>query len=430
MLEVGFGQATITPPIGTPLGGYENRSFHAIGIHDDLRARCMLFKDTETEMHVAIIICDLLWVHYAFTDRIKAIIEEITRGVVKKENIIISAIHTHSSQRIEGGLDFYYKPVKKKHDPDQGWYVSEALPYLQRVIASSVLGAMHDLHSATILHNLGTSDTGFNRRTGDDAAKIVDQDLLAAACLENGRKLDGPNIRAIFYNLANHCVGLGGENYYISADWPYFTAEMLRSEYKLGWQASIIFGQGTAGNTNPYNCIFDEEVREIRDCENIGRQVAADVIKTLREESLSTLVIDGEPCSISVKHKTIQVEVTDPDKIELFRQFDLAFLGVTEIDGKFCMEIRITMITINNMVIVGVPGELFGEFGVEIKKIIRARKQYYQPVVLELTDGSIGYILTRDSYTNGKGYEASLSGSPETGYKILEAIEELATFLD
>ena len=428
-LTCGFGMATITPPLGTPLGGYENRKFHALGIHDDLRARCMLFQDTETSMHVAIIICDLLWVHYSFTDGIKAIIEDITRGVVKKENIIISAIHTHSSQRIEGGLDFYYKPVKKKNDPDQGWYVSHALPYLQRVIASSVIDALHNLHPATIVYNLGTTETGHNRRYGDDAASIVDRELLVAAFLEAGSEVNGSNIRAIFYNLANHCVGMGEGNYLISADWPYFTAELLKAEYKLDWRASIIFGQGTAGNTNPYNCIFNQEVREIRDCEEIGQKVAADVSKVLRAESLKPLVTGGEPCSIAVKSKTIHVEVTDPAKIEFYRQFDLSFIGVVELDGILQLEIRITMIKINNMVIIGVPGEPFGEFGVEMKKIIRDHDFELVPVVLELTDGSIGYITTRDSYYNGKGYEASLAGSAETGYQMIDAIKELANDL-
>nr|MDO8114675.1 neutral/alkaline non-lysosomal ceramidase N-terminal domain-containing protein [Candidatus Sigynarchaeota archaeon] len=298
MLEVGFSQVTITPPLGTPLGGYENRKFHALGIHDDLRARCMLFKDTGTGVHVAVIVCDLLWVNYQFTDGVKAIIEEITRGAVKKDNIIIPAIHTHSSQRLEGGLDFYYKPIKKKNDIDQGWYLEHGIPYLQRVIASGVYGALQNLKPATILCNVGTTDTGHNRRYGDEAAKVVDKELFAMAFLEGEGHLDGSNIRAVFYSLANHCVALGGENYFISADWPYFAAKVLEKALQLEWKAPVIFGQGASGNTNPYNCRFGQEEREIRDAENVGNQVAADVITTLREDRLKSVATKGEPCSI------------------------------------------------------------------------------------------------------------------------------------
>ncbi len=425
MLEAGFSQVTITPPLGTPLGGYENRKFHALGIHDDLRARCMLFYDTGTGIHAAVIICDLLWVNYGFTDGIKAIIEEITRGVVKAENVVISAIHTHSSQRLEAGLDFYYKPVKKRHDIDQGWYVKNGLPYLQRVIASSVYGALQDMKPLTVRYGTGTTDTGHNRRYGDEAAKVVDKEVLALAFLEADGKLEGPNIRALFYNLANHCVALGEENYLISADWPFFTAKLLARAFHLDWKAPVLFGQGAAGNTNPYNCRFGDEVREMRDAENVGNQVAADVLRAFREEGLKPISTRGEPASIQVLKKTIFVEVTDPLKIAFYKQFDLGFIGVVDMGGKLHIEIRISIIKINDLVLVAIPGEPFGEFGVSIKAAVREANKNNIPALLELADGAVAYITTRDSYYNKKGYEASLAGSAETGYEIVKAIEQM-----
>ncbi|MBN2153831.1 MAG: neutral/alkaline non-lysosomal ceramidase N-terminal domain-containing protein, partial [Candidatus Lokiarchaeota archaeon] len=412
-------------PLGTPLGGYENRKFHALGIHDDLRARCMLFHDTGTGIHAAVIICDLLWVNYGFTDGIKAIIEEITRGVVKADNVVVSAIHTHSSQRLESGLDFYYKPVKKKHDIDKGWYVKHGIPYLQRAVASSVYGALQDLSPATVKCMTGKTDAGHNRRYGDDAAKVVDDEVLALAFLEGEGRLVGRNIRALFYNVANHCVALGEENYLISADWPFFTGRMLARAFHLDWRAPVIFGQGAAGNTNPYNCKFGEEVREIQDAENVGNQVAADVIRTLREEWLKPIATRGEPASVKVLKKTVFVEVTDPPKVAFYKQFDLGFIGVVDRGGKLCIEIRISIVKINDLVLVAIPGEPFGEFGVAIKAAIREANASYVPAVLELSDGAVGYITTRDSYHNKKGYEASLAGSAETGYEIVKAIRSL-----
>nr|MDO8086165.1 neutral/alkaline non-lysosomal ceramidase N-terminal domain-containing protein [Candidatus Sigynarchaeum springense] len=425
MLEAGLSKVTITPPLGTPLGGYENRKFHAIGIHDDLYARCMLFHDTGKGIYAAIIVCDLLWVNYGFTDGVKAIIEEMTRGTVKAENVVISAIHTHSSQRLEAGLDFYYKPVKKKYDIDQGWYVKHGLPYLQRVIASSVYGALQDMKPLTLRYGIGKTDTGHNRRYGDDAARVVDRDVLALAFLNEEGKLEGKNIRALFYNLANHCVALGEENYLISADWPFFSANLLTRAFHLDRMAPVIFGQGAAGNTNPYNCKFGKEVREIRDAENIGNQVAADVIKAFREEDLKPIVTRGEPDSFQVLKKTIFVEVTDPLKIAFYKQFDLGFIGVVDKGGTLQIEIRITIIRINNLVFVAIPGEPFGEFGVAIKEAIREKDSKYVTAVLTLTDGAVAYITTRDSYYNKKGYEASLAGSAETGYEIVKAIKSM-----
>jgi len=303
--------------------------------------------------------------------------------------------------------------------------VKHGLPYLQRVIASSVYGAIQDMKPATIRYGNGTTDTGHNRRYGDEAAKVVDKEVLALAFLEAEGKLEGPNIRALFYNLANHCVALGEENYFISADWPFFTAELLTRAFHLDWKAPVVFGQGAAGNTNPYNCRFGEEVREIRDAENVGNQVAADVIRAFREEGLASISTRGEPATIKVLRKTIFVEVTDPLKIAFYKQFDLGFIGVVDRGGKLHIEIRISIIKINDLVFVAIPGEPFGEFGVAIKAAFREANKNLIPAVLELSDGAVAYITTRDSYYNKKGYEASLAGSAETGYEIVKAIKQM-----
>ena len=166
MLEVGFCKGTITPPIGTPLGGYEKRSHNSIGIYDDLYARCMLFHEPKSDIYIAIIVCDLLWVNYEFTDEVKRLVEEFTRGRVKAQNVVIHAIHTHSSQRIVGGLDFYYRPIRKKDNIDRGWYVNYAIPYLQRVIASTVWGALFDLKPTIVKVNFASTDDQANRTAG------------------------------------------------------------------------------------------------------------------------------------------------------------------------------------------------------------------------------------------------------------------------
>ncbi|MCP4760750.1 MAG: hypothetical protein GY870_03140 [archaeon] len=425
MLELGLSKVTITPPLGTPLGGYEDRRFNAIGIHDDIYARCMLFRDTDTDIHIALIVCELLWVNYGFTDEIKKMIEELTRGVVKAENVIIHAIHTHSSQRIIGGLDFYYKKIKKKHNIDKGWYVEKGVPYLQRVIASSVYGALQDLKPVIIKYNLGKTEAGFNRREGDEASKIVDQELFSLLFLKTDDKVVNTNIRGIFYNTAVHCVTLGQENYYISADWPFFTAQKLIKHYDLDWKTQIIFGQGTAGNTNPINCKFGNEVREINDAMEIGEQIADDVISSLTVENSNIIVTKDNKVDLQRLTKTISVKITEPDKIKMFKQLNLWWLGIEKQDDDINLSIRINLIKINNLIIVTIPGEPFGEFGVEIKKVIRSINNKFQPIVLELTDGAIGYITTRDSFYNAKGYEASLSGSAETGYEIINAVKDL-----
>ena len=47
-LKIGIAEVVITPPIGIALVGYVPRASHAIGIHDDLHARALVFSDGKT----------------------------------------------------------------------------------------------------------------------------------------------------------------------------------------------------------------------------------------------------------------------------------------------------------------------------------------------------------------------------------------------
>ncbi|MHA1518729.1 MAG: neutral/alkaline non-lysosomal ceramidase N-terminal domain-containing protein [Promethearchaeota archaeon] len=430
MLEVGFSRVTITPPLGTPLGGYENRKKNAQGIHDEVSARCMLFKDTATDLHIALIVCDLLWITEEIATDIGQIAEKLTRGIVKQENVILHAIHTHSSQRIVGGLDFFYKKVKKPHNIDKGWYVKHGVPYLKRVIAGSVYGALHNLQPTVIKANKTTTEVGHNRRYEDPASQIVDRDLISIVFLKEDGRIKGENVRAIFYNLANHCVALGEENYLISQDWPHYTNRILKSTFQLPWNSLLIFGQGTAGNINPWNCIFDQEVRERYEAERVGQQSAADVIRSLRNEDLSLIARPQDSDSVlKLVAKKIRVEITDPAKIEMFQGFNLTVMGYRVEENKHYLEIPLYLIRINSIVIACVPGEPFSEFGITIKKEIRDFNDKFLPLVLELTMGASGYIIPRDSYYKTKGYEESLAASAETGYEIVKAFKNMLTEL-
>ena len=425
MLEIGFGKATITPPLGTPLGGYENRKFNATGIHDDVYAHCILFRETQSDLTIVLIICDLLWVNYEFSDAIKLQVEEITQGRVKAKNVIIHANHVHSSQRIEGGLNFYYRRIKKPHNFDKGWYLKIGVPYLQRAIASSVYGALMDLKPAILKCGWSLTNVGFNRRENDIAAQEVDHELFGLIALKENDKLIPSNIRGIFYNLAVHCVALGQSNYLISADWPHWTSEKIRDQYHLPWNTHIIFGQGAAGNINPFNCKFGQEDRTLQDAAEVGYKVAHDLSQALKEDQLIRIVDPQNPCDLQHITQEIYVEVKDLKKSLLYRLLNLWFIGLIKQNGKLSLKIRIHLIKVNNLLIITTPGEPFGEFAIEIKKAVREHNPNFQPVFLELTDGAIAYITTRDSYYNGKGYEATLAGSPETGYEIVKTIKKI-----
>jgi len=81
------------------------------------------------------------------------------------------------------------------------------------------------------------------------------------------------------------------------------------------------------------------------------------------------------------------------------------------------------------MGIVGLPGEIFYEFGLEIKKRSRAK----HTLVIELANDSIGYVPGKIAFKQG-GYESSVGSTmyqPGTGEAMVnQAIRQLNKLFD
>src|SRR5262249_6046886 len=86
---------------------------------------------------------------------------------------------------------------------------------------------------------------------------------------------------------------------------------------------------------------------------------------------------------------------------------------------------EVQAIQLGDLVLVGVPGELFAALGLQIKQCAPAQ----HTIVLGYTNGNIGYIPTRAAYDKGGyeitsayrfyGYPAALA--PEAGELVVDA---------
>ena len=79
-------------------------------------------------------------------------------------------------------------------------------------------------------------------------------------------------------------------------------------------------------------------------------------------------------------------------------------IDYVEKNGKIFQEAQIQVIKINDVGIVGIPGEVFSELG---DRIIKSSKMKYT-FVAELANGSVGYLFPLEEYRKG-GYEMFLS---------------------
>lgn len=97
-LQAGAATSNITPPLGGGIvGGFA--PIPSQHVHDELHARCLVLDDGKTRL--ALVVCDVLGMHRAVSDEARRLIQE--RIGIPKENVLISATHTHSACSALGG---------------------------------------------------------------------------------------------------------------------------------------------------------------------------------------------------------------------------------------------------------------------------------------------------------------------------------------
>ncbi len=387
VLKAAMGSAVITPPVGLFQGGYGARKQHSIGIHDDLRARCVAFSDGS--VNAMAIIADLVFIPKAV---VKATRELIAKALpVNPDNVIMAATHTHSGpgpgRALKGfakGLDLYMS----------------ILPYHIAGLAYETFG---NVKECSIAAGRGESFTGHHRRTWDESTNYVDRELVVA-------RLQGGCSGALF-NIGTHAVKMSPENLWYSADFPGFAIGAL--EGLLGSGSRAMFFQAPCGNVNPWNQPFENPETTFDDCKQVGMMLAGDVASVIGK-------LDDHVNDLDVRAGAKQVKIpVEPGK------------GVNEMDPDDVVITKVQAITLGNLLsIVGVPGEMFSKFGRIIRDSVKTRYCIVQEITEnELVDQDmVSYVPTREAFgardeqhpTGGYEVMAAIP-NPETGYIIADA---------
>jgi hypothetical protein len=77
-VHAGVARATITPPVGATLVGYFARKGGSTSECDALYATALVLDDGQDR--VALLSCDLLWVHPSLVDEVRASVLEMHRA--------------------------------------------------------------------------------------------------------------------------------------------------------------------------------------------------------------------------------------------------------------------------------------------------------------------------------------------------------------
>ena len=421
MIKAGVGSWVISPSIGTSLAGY----FHdrvSTKVHDDLMAKAVVLDDGATR--VCFVVCDLCRVMRQEVEKARELIHNSTG--IPPENVWISATHTHTGPEAH----------PNKHVPiNQAW-----LGRLPQMIADAASRAAMSLRPVTLRLGEEYEDRiSFNRRfrmadgrvqfnPAKQDPNIIGPDGPIDPQI-NLLRIDGPDKQpvAIIANFALHVDVISGCE--ISADFPGEMSRIVSNMYPN--KPLVIFMQGTCGNINHRDTDNPEPQSGETEMLKIARVLAGKVMaaselsKPMESEKLAVstemLAIPYHSMTDALKERAVEIR-----RQEKPHEFDIAQairIEEYDLDGKTA-DVEVQAIRVGDTAFVGVEGEYFVEYGLNIKQW----SPFDQTFVGELANGSFGYIPTLDAFHPGT-YETmpilSATLEPAAGVKIANAAGQL-----
>jgi len=415
-LKIGIAEVNYTPAVGLDLvGNYRGDDYASRGIHDSLFAKALVASDSKGTK-AALLTIDICMLNKEPVEFMRNYIGSKTD--IKPENIMIMATHTHSG------------PPSDLNAPKAKEYLAKA--------ADAVIIANQRLKNTVL--SVGRSQENrisHNRRLKckDGTTHMCWEKLEPGFVIEPWGKIDPEVITisleqdgqptGVVVNFGCHATTLTGNNWLYSADYPGYLSESIRKV--KGKEYLPLFFNGCCGNVTQvdYRIGFPDTYQE---CQRIGYLLGVSAMEAMRNAELAAsdkIVISREMVpvkriSISDEQlewaKKIMVKVEKegmppiqadgiPDAV-----YAKSWIGMRN-DQDRVDSLEVMVIRLGDVAFVGLPGEMFNEFGVDIK----TQSPCKNTIVTGLTNDSREYFPTRESFTQGpEGFTPMITGYETT----------------
>lgn len=429
-LHVGAAATAITPPEGTPLAGYYSQRGTKT-VLDDIYSKAVVLQVGDTK--AALVVCDLISLPRHVVTEARRQIEAATG--IPGGHVMLSATHTHTGPVLarESSLDELVGATS-----DLGRRYTEKLPEL---IAKSVADANKKLSPARASAALGREEgASFNRRFHMKDGSVSWNPAKRHPDIVRPAGPIDPEVGVVYFdtpknapvatyvNFALHPDTVGGEG--VSADYPGVLAKLLGA-YR-GPDMVTVFANGCCGNLNHRDISWLDGQKGPAEAHRIGTLLAGSVLRTtphLKPMSADALRIKSEVVKLPLAaHTEAEVaaanevvrRVKEPatkfmDKVKAFRVLD-----VEGRKGK-PWEVEVQVIALGDVAWVSLPGEIFVELGLAIKK----GSPFAHTLIAELANGSIGYVPDKAAYPQGNYEVVSARCAEGSGELLVEAAGRL-----
>ncbi len=397
-------ETNITPPVGVWLAGFAGRSSGCIGIHDELHARALVLDDGLSL--ACIVSMDLVALDF---DLVEMIRDGISRKVgIPPERILLNCSHTHSGPgtrtfRTMGERDELYCNI------------------MARKLVGAVQQAADMLEPVNLRWGRAPVQIGINRRERRAEQTVIGQNPKGFVqpyvdVLRVDRE-DG-NPLAVLFAYATHPVVLGGQNLWVTADYPGAACDFLR---RVG-TGTPMFLQGCAGNINPVHT-----GATFAHARKLGEILGAAVVVA----SHLSEPVDGVPISGTLRTVQIPYVFPTPEEAQqhlrqaeeelrraeeegaslgalmwrrdMLRWAQDLVLAVERGEPK-TMPFEIQCLRLGDIRLLAFPAEMFVQYALDFERQSPAKPT----ITLGYSNGCWGYIPTAADYAIG-GYEVDVA---------------------
>ncbi len=398
-LSAGVAHVDITPPLelNAPLGGYgERMNRPAEGVHDRIYAKALVLSDGKQKF--ALVTADIV----GFPPPVKpALIESLKAEGWSKQQLMLLASHSHTSIEMNA-----INTANTFQVPQIGIFNQRVYEFLMPRLAQVVRDAEKSLVPVTIgTGSIELAGWNRNRRGGS----VVDSELTVTRI----DKLDGKPL-TVLVNFTAHPTFMNGEDMLFSGDWPGHLQRTLES--LIGEGVTAMYYNGAEGDQAPQSRPDSGESRWER-AERYGRDVGVMAFR----EWVKVKTRRDVPFAYHLELVPLPERTWHPDfKKTGGEEYGLDEKLLTEMLPKlFPAEAELVSVHVGELLIVGIPGEMAAELGLQIKAEAEQLSGAKHATIGGLADAWLSYILPEAEYTRG-GYETSVSFyGPKLGQAVV-----------
>ena len=438
MIRCAFYETEITPPIGSEMPGCYAEGRSSTGVLDRLYAKAVFFDDGSHQ--AAILVIDAVELSDKSCECIKERVQTLTG--LAPECTAVCATHTHLG--IPCGEPFGAKA-------DEAY-----MSVLCRMAADCVLLAQQRLQPCRLRYGVGRVDgVSFNRDyLMTDGRVMTNPSRRAKAKIVRPFSENDPALPVLFaedaagnplgalYSFACHQCCIETQQY--SGDYSSEVSRQMKAEF--GQEFVSIYLAGASGDINHIDFVARSRDGSYQTISylKIGRELAAEAIRVGKEacepvarssirSRLELMTCRYRRASPEERREAEQIASGAADASRLMLGQTQARLLVQyenkmDASGKATGEIPVQVIAVGSVSIYIMPGELYHQFGLQLRK----GAPHGHSLVATLCNGAFGYIPVPEMFGTDVYPVQLCEGSmwePETGSLLTERAIALARSL-